>query len=341
MTPWLRRAIGTTQQFRREHPLAFYLRTVVLAAIFGLFVVERNFWTPDTLVMGLLVAALVFGKVRAFLYRFVPFIGLLLVYDSFRSIADVLNGSVHYLPMVEFDRFIFGGTLPTVWLQHLWWHGHVSWYDFYFYFFYTIHFLAPLLVALLMWWKRDKLYWTYMWGFIILSFAGFITYVIFPAAPPWMASQNGYIEPIHRISSDIWSAMGVTNFSQIYNNLSANEVAAVPSLHAAYPTLMLLFMARAFGWRRVWWLAFYPVSLWIGIVYLGEHYVFDAILGIGYAWGAYYASVRIFAWKEAGGFARLADQEAWLRGFALGQWARQRGAGAGRYVKARAGILRG
>lgn len=324
MIPRLHRAFGAVQQFRREHPLAFLLRLIVVAAVFALFVIERNFWTPDTLFVVLLVAAMAFGKGRAFAYRFVPFIGLLLVYDSFRSIADSLNRAVHYLPMIDFDRFLFGGTLPTVWLQQVWWHGQVSWYDFYFYFFYTIHFLAPLLVALLIWWKRDKLYWTYMWGFILLSFAGFITYVLFPAAPPWMASQDGYIEPIHRISTDIWSAMGVTNFSQIYDRLSANEVAAVPSLHAAYPTLMLLFLARAFGWRRVWWLAFYPVSLWIGIVYLGEHYVFDTILGILYAFGAYYASVRLVAWKQAGGFARVANQDAWARGFALGQRARVR-----------------
>lgn len=297
----------------------------MLIAAVALFVLERNFWTPDTLFVVLLALAIVFGKARAFLYRFVPFIGLLLVYDSFRGIADNLNKSVHFTTMINFDRFLFGGTLPTAWLQHLWWHGHVSWYDFYFYFFYTIHFLAPVLVALLIWWKRDKLYWTYMWGFIILSFAGFFTYLIFPAAPPWMAAQQGYIiEPIHRISSDIWYAMGITNFSEVYSKLSPNEVAAVPSLHAAYPTLMLLFLARAFGWRRVWWLIFYPISLWIGIVYLGEHYVFDTVLGIVYAFGAYFAAVRIFSWKQAGGLERLADQNARARGFTFGSRLRAR-----------------
>lgn len=322
MTFSLPGAAGSLRKRFREHPVRLLLQGLVVAGAMTVFFIHRNFWTPDTLFILLLALAVAFGKARAFLYRFVPFIGLLLVYDSFRGIADDLNKSVHFTPMIRFDTWLFNGTLPTAWLQNLLWHGHVSWYDFYFYFFYTIHFLAPVLVALLIWWKRDKLYWPYMWAFILLSFAGFVTYVLFPAAPPWMASEQGYIPPIHHISSDIWYAMGITNYSEIYSKLSPNEVAAVPSLHAAYPTLMLLFVAKAFGWRRVWWLIFYPISLWIGIVYLGEHYVFDALLGILYAWGAYKASLAFFAWKNSGGVERMSDPRAHARGFALGAWVR-------------------
>ena len=315
----LRGYLTPVERLYRERPFVFWIRAVAIALVVAVFVVERNFWTPDTLFIVLFALAVVFGKARAFLIRFVPFIGMLLVYDSFRGIADDLNRSVHFTEMIDFDKFFFGGQLPTEWLQRLWWHGHVSWYDFYFYFFYTIHFLAPVLVALLIWWKRDKLYWSYMWGFILLSFAGFLTYVLFPAAPPWMASELGYIDPIHRISSDIWYAMGVTNFSEVYSELSPNEVAAVPSLHAAYPLLMVLFVAKAFTWRRVWWLMFYPITMWIGIVYLGEHYVFDALLGILYAVGAYYVSIRFFAWKRSGGFDRLVNQNARARGEQFGR----------------------
>jgi membrane-associated phospholipid phosphatase len=135
-------------------------------------------------------------------------------------------------------------------------------------------------------------------AFVGLSFAGFITYVLFPAAPPWMASDHGLIPHIHRISSNVWSVMGVDNFSELYSKFSPNDVAAVPSLHAAYPTLTLLFSAKIFGWRRMWWLAIYPISLWIGVVYLGEHYVTDVLLGIGYAVVAYMVSMRVHAWKQ-------------------------------------------
>ncbi|HKX23866.1 MAG TPA: phosphatase PAP2 family protein [Candidatus Saccharimonadales bacterium] len=324
MTQPLSRTRAAIARLYREHPAKFWLRVSVVALAVILFVIKRNFWTPDTLFIVLLVLAVAFGKARPFLVRFVPFIGLLLVYDSFRGIADDLNKSVHFTEMIVADRALFGGVLPTEWLQKLWWHGQVMWYDFYFYFLYTIHFVAPVLVALLIWWRRERLYWPYIAGFIFLSFGGFITYVLFPAAPPWMASDLGYIDPIHRISSDIWYAMGVTNFSEVYSRLSPNPVAAVPSLHAAYPTLMVLFMAHAFGWKRTAWLWLYPISIWVGIVYLGEHYVVDALLGALYAFLAYRAAIKIFNWKRSGGLDRLADESAREWGEAIGRSIRAR-----------------
>ncbi len=266
----------------------------MLVAVGLVFFLKRNFWTPDTLFLALLAIFVAFGQAREFLKRFLPFIALLLVYDSFRGVADDLNKSVHFIEMIDFDRWMFGGTLPTTTLQSWWWHGAVQWYDFYFYFLYTLHFVVPILLAILIWKKRDSLYWPFVISLLILSFSGFVTYVLFPAAPPWMASELGYIEPIHRISSDIWYAMGVTNFSEIYNNLSPNPVAAVPSLHAAYPTLFFIFAVKLFGLRKSWWLAIYPISIWLGIVYLGEHYVIDVILGAVYAVGAYAVTMGVF-----------------------------------------------
>lgn len=319
MTLNVRRIYSALLSSYKTRPGLFWTRLLVVAAVVVIFLVKRSFWTPDTLFVILLALFVVFGRARAFLYRFVPFIGLLLVYDSFRGIADNLNHFVHFKEMIDFDLFVFGGVLPTEWLQQQWWHGSVSWYDFYFYFLYTMHFVLPVVLALLIWWKRDSLYWPYMWGLITLSFAGFLTYVIFPAAPPWMAAEHGMIAPIHRISSDIWYAMGVTNFSEVYSKLSPNEVAAVPSLHAAYPTLLTLFAGKAFGARRLWWLWFYPVSIWLGIVYLGEHYVFDALLGALYAYGSYRFVLAIAVRKRRGEFAQLANAQAHAWGFALGQ----------------------
>lgn len=282
---------------RKEKPMLFWFRAVVLSAVVMLFTAERNFWTPDTLFVVLLALFMAFGQARAFFLRFAPFIILLLTYDSFRSIADQLNSHVNFTPMIRFDTFLTGGSLPTADLQNLLWHGHVQWYDFYFYFLYTIHFLAPVLLAVLLWKTRDKLYWPFVTALVGLSFAAFITYVIFPAAPPWMASDLHFFAPIHRISSDVWAAMGVTNFSEIYANISPNAVAAVPSLHSAYPLMFVLFLSRAFGWRKMLWTWIYPLSMWLGVVYLGEHYIFDVVLGVLYAVTAYVATMQYFAWR--------------------------------------------
>lgn len=282
----------------RKNPWVL-LRALVVVALLVVLVTQRTFWTPDVLLIILLVLGLVFGKTKQFAIRFGPFLGLLVVYDSMRSWADKINPYVNYVPMIDFDRWLFAGNLPTTWLQSLWWHGHVQWYDFYFYGLYMVHFLVPVVVALLLWRYREKLYWPFVSSMVILSFMAFFTYVAFPAAPPWMAVRDGYVqEPFTRISSEVWSAMGVKNFSQVYGQLAPNEVAAVPSLHSAYPLVVAVFTLLAFGWRRAWWIVIYPLSMWVGVVYLGEHYVFDIVIGAAYAFAACAGVLWLFKRKR-------------------------------------------
>jgi membrane-associated phospholipid phosphatase len=38
----------------------------------------------------------------------------------------------------------------------------------------------------------------------------------------------------------------------------------------------------------------YPLAMWLGVVYMGEHYVFDVILGIVYALVGCWVSLRLY-----------------------------------------------
>jgi len=245
---------------------------------------RRPAWPPDTLWLVALLAA-GFGS-RVFLRHLAPFLALFVLYFVLGGLADDLNPAVNYLPMVHFDLWLGGGELPTKWLQHHLWGGSLRWYDFCFYLLYTAHFVVPVAAAVLIWKRRPRLYWTYVGAIMGLSFAAFATYVLFPAAPPWLASDHRLIPPVHRVSHDIWQAVGIADPDVLYSRLSPNLVAAVPSLHASYPLLILIFLIRAFGARRVWWAAAYPAALWIGIVYMGEHYVFDIVAGVAYTLAA-------------------------------------------------------
>ena len=240
------------ESYDRE-PGVFMIRAISVLFIVISVVFIRSFWAPDTLLILLLLIGLVFGKVRAFAGRFVPFLGLLYVYDSMRSIAPQLNTRVNWWPMIDADRWLGGGQIVSSRLQQLLWHGHVQWYDFYFYVLYTLHFLTPVIIGLILWRWRPKLYWPFVWAIISASFLAFLVYVAFPAAPPWMAADAQYVtEPFRHISGDIWAAVGLTNFSVLYPQLSPNPVAAVPSLHSAYPMIAAIFLIYAFGWRRAW-----------------------------------------------------------------------------------------
>ncbi len=294
MSERLRATVAFFHQEYKRDQTRFVLRAVVVLLACALLLIKRSIWTPDTLLLGVVIVGVIFGRTREFIRRFVPFLGMLIVYDSMRGLADNLNSHVNYSQMIDFDRWLFGGSLPTSWLQAHLWHGQVQWYDFYFYFLYTLHFLVPLILGLVLWKWRPKLYWPFVWTVVGVSFAAFVTYIIFPAAPPWLAKEMGYItEPLHRVSSDVWWAMGVKDFSELYKNISPNAVAAVPSLHSAYPLIAALFVLRAFGFRRTWWIALYPISMWVGVVYLGEHYVFDVLAAILYVATVILVGLRI------------------------------------------------
>jgi membrane-associated phospholipid phosphatase len=85
--------------------------------------------------------------------------------------------------------------------------------------------------------------------------------------------------------------------SPVYGNLNPNQVAAFPSLHAAYPVL-----AAVYAWRRyravAVFLAAWAAAVWFSIVYLGEHYVVDALMGLVYVAVATVIVERLAAFRN-------------------------------------------
>lgn len=257
------------------------------------YAVYPSFPTPDKILLFIILGAMIFSQAIAFTFRFVPFIAILYAYEAFRGLAHHLNTHVNYLWMPDVDRLVFFGHLPTRWLQDHFWNGSVQWYDFVFYIAYMAHFVVPLLLAVVIWKKFPTHYWRFVATYGVLSFAGFLTYLLFPAAPPWMASDYGLIEPIHRVSSDVWYALGVNDFSTFYSQVSPNPVAAVPSLHSAYALMFALFVVTLFKtkWKHVAWV--FPLLMIVGTVYQGEHYVIDALIGWLYTVVAFYGCKKI------------------------------------------------
>jgi membrane-associated phospholipid phosphatase len=255
----------------------------------GIFIHAPSWPTPDKLLIFATFVFMIFGQGWAVLKRLAPFVGLLLVYESFRGLAPHLNKHVHFTELIAADRWLFFGRLPTKILQNWLWHGHVQWYDFVLYLVYMMHFILPLSLALLIWKTREKYYWRYVATFVATSFAGFLTFLIYPAAPPWMAAQQGLIEPITRISSSVWYALGIHDFPSVYNKISPNPVAAMPSLHAAYATLFFLFVYKLYGKKWALAASLYPLLIYLGTIYQGEHYLVDELAGALLAVIAFFA----------------------------------------------------
>lgn len=128
-----------------------------------------------------------------------------------------------------------------------------------------------------------------MTAFVLLSYAGYLTFVLMPTAPPWLASQMRALDTVYLVQKD------VPFFQRLFEGASANPMAAWPSLHAAVPWLMFLFALRVWG-RKARFMALYPLAIWVNIVYLGHHYVVDAIGGVAYA-SAAFAIVELAPWR--------------------------------------------
>lgn len=255
-------------------------------ACLAIFVTHFSFPTPDKLTIFLVFVFMSFNQAISMLKRLGPFVALLLVYESFRGFADELNSHVNYTFAPHVDKLLFGN-LPTTYFQNWLWHGHVRWYDFALYVPYLLFFIIPLSLALLVWKTRDAQYWRVVTTYLVLFFSGFLTFLIFPAAPPWMASDGHYIQHIVRISSNVWSSLGIHNFPSLYNHIAPNSVAAVPSLHAGCATLLSIFIFKLYGKKWGMLSLIYPASIYFGVIYEGEHYAVDVIAGIFYAILAY------------------------------------------------------
>lgn len=238
----------------------------------------------------MLLVAIVLGQARTMLRDWIPFVLVLFGWQLLRGYADQAadgNGfTLHNEDLIAAERALFGGELPTVVLQRaLYVPGEVHWYDVMATAWWSFHFVLPLAFAFLLWIRNRGLYWRFVHALLVLSFAGFITYVLFPAVPPWLAANYYHTipEPIYMVRDEVFRGwLYGPNVSYVMRYGNPNVVAAMPSLHAAYPTLVFLFCLRY--WRPVAPLALlYCFGLWFSIVYLGDHYVVDVLAGVAYA----------------------------------------------------------
>ena len=217
------------------------------------------------------------------LVDWLPLIAALLAYDYTRDLADKVGMPLRMNELVDADRGLFGGHVPTVWLQqHLagdgqpWWTPVIG-------VVYTTHFIVPWAVAAIFYVYSRPLWTRYMRRVLLLSYLALATYILVPAAPPWLASREGAIpETVQRISG---FGLGVVSpdASTEWLEHNGNYVAALPSLHTAFAVLVTvtLWPLVTRKWLRIP-LALFPPAMAFTLVYGGEHYVIDVLLGCLY-----------------------------------------------------------
>jgi membrane-associated phospholipid phosphatase len=266
--------------------VSFVVGSAIWIALKGLFI------QTDTVVLWVLAGlfALTLTDLRRWglqlFWDWLPLGALLIFYTQSGPLAKWLHIGLHTMLQVHFDEFIFGKPLLTVQLQHLFHQTRaVHWWEYPMWAIYMTHFFMALVVAGILWRFSYQRFREFRAPLIVLSTLGFATYVLYPAAPPWMLADTFHQLPlIHRTVFETWTKVGLHTAGSITDgiidgNSIGNQTAAVPSMHAA----ISLFVA-SFFWRGArWWLRVVLVLFVLGmaftLVYSGEHYFFDVVVG--------------------------------------------------------------
>jgi PAP2 superfamily len=116
---------------------------------------------------------------------------------------------------------------------------------------------------------------------------GLTGYWAVPTAPPWYAAEQGLMADgrtpeLRRMMVEYGEHFWKSGWQPLYGLLAGNPLAAMPSLHFATSVQAAHVLADsgpaagALGWT-------YAATLGTALVYLGEHYVIDLIVGLALA----------------------------------------------------------
>lgn len=289
----------SSARFRR---VAFGLFAFYMIVAVGIYLWRGIFFTPDRWAIFLLVAALVLGRVGSFLRDWIPFVLLIFGYEYLRGIAgDIVVGGqwVYDVPrtampevrlenLMRFDEVLFFGHSPIILIQDLIYEpGNARWWDFFALIMYSLHFVLPCVFAFVLWLTNKRRFWTFTITFCFMTYVAFAFFLLYPAAPPWLAQTWGVMGGLGFPQNHVVAAIQPEGFATldtfaIWGQASPHPVAAMPSLHASFPWLVLLFAIRYFGWKGLWFLT-YNVALWYAVMYTANHWFVDVLAGMLWA----------------------------------------------------------
>jgi membrane-associated phospholipid phosphatase len=258
-----------------------FIQVVFLTVLSILFVLQGFFPTLEFMFVLVVVLLVWRAQERRLLAALLPFFLLLITYQALRGFADDLSPvDIHVTDLIAWEKALFHGIVPAAFLQsHITTPAVTRFLDPLMNAAYLSHFVSPVILAVVLWYQRRDWYWPFILGVVLMSYAAFVTYLLFPAAPPWWATEYGYLldQPV---TLSRFAVMWVIKVG------SPNPVAAMPSLHCAYPAFFVAVAVAAFG-RRGWWLLVLAAWVAVSTVYLGHHWVIDIFAGWAYALGAF------------------------------------------------------
>lgn len=252
--------------------IAGYVAGYLVFATFGIYF----FILKTVLVPAFAVYALRSGAPTAFARDWLPFLGAVVLFDALRGgIYALVEADVRptfALYVIDLERALFGTGAVSVPVQAAF---RAVWLDRAMVLVHGLHFVFFLFFGLAVWHARRASFWMYRRSMLVVMGVGALAYLVVPTAPPWMSAENGYLPAIVRVGADVYNS----HVPELMAAYDTNPVAAMPSLHFAFPALCTLLAFRLFGWRWGAVMVVYTLTVGFSVVYLGDHYVVDLLAG--------------------------------------------------------------
>ena len=280
-----------------------FKRVLLIAAITAAYLV-LSYWLVgfrmDEIYLVLFFNVLYFSSAisRKFITGFSIFIIFWIIFDFMKAIPNYHFNTVHIASLYDTEKRLFGiNTIAGIVTPNEYWlANHTTMLDVFTGLFYLCWVPVPLGFAAFLFFKNRMAFLHFSLTFFLVNLIGFVIYYIYPAAPPWYVQQHGFdLLPLTK-----GNTAGLERFDTYFNtdvfhslySKSSNVFAAMPSLHASYPVIVLYHAIKNKLGKITVLLAIVMMGIWFSAVYNSHHYVLDVIAGIICSLTA----IRLFQW---------------------------------------------
>lgn len=223
---------------------------------------------------------------RKFILGFSVFIVYWILFDYMKAIPNYKISHVHIADLYNLEKHLFGINLNghIVTPNEYWKTNSTHFLDILGGLFYLCWIPVPLSFAAYLFFKNRREFLSFALTFFLVNLLGFVIYYTFPAAPPWYIQEHGFTF----IANTPGNTGGLVRFDQYFNvhifqsiyQKGSNVFAAMPSLHSAYPIIVVYYAFKNHVGLMKVVLITVMAGIWLTAIYTSHHYVLDVLAGI-------------------------------------------------------------
>lgn len=268
--------------------VAIYAVAITVLAAFGVV----GFMLKSLVVPSVVLVAILLRRFKIFAEDWAIFVAAMFFFDAIRgaiySLITAFELPAYMAYAIDWEQALFGTPVLPHRLQAWWFSGQVGPLETFLSIVYASHFLVFLFFGLLLWMVRKPAFFAYTKAVAVVMVVGLFGYLLVPTIPPWMAADKYHVIPnVVSITGLVYN----TRLPDVVAVFDVNPIAAMPSMHVAFPFVISFIAWNCFRLRSLPVLIYTALVLF-SVVYLGQHYLVDAIAGVAVAAVGYFVGYK-------------------------------------------------